>query len=341
MNVLIRADASAKIGSGHVMRCLALAQAISRDDWDVVFYGDIADALANRVAMEGFCVIPVVSKVADDAEGTASMADSCGADWIVVDGYRFGGEYQRKLRSWGRRVLFLDDYGHAGSYWASIVLNQNVGAREETYKHRAAGVHLLLGPEYAMIREEFLYGPAKSERKFSPLARRVLVTMGGMDPTDATSLVIDALGLMDDAGLEVRVAVGGSNPRADALEDAAKQSQTHIIIERNADMPTLMKWADVAISAGGSTCLELAFMGLPTACVIVGKDQVPGVEAMALAGAAADLGWQSSCSPLQIAEEVGALMANMDRRVAMSAAGRKMVDGKGADRVFAAMKEGE
>ena len=341
MNVLIRADANAEIGSGHVMRCLALAQAVARNDGDAVFYGDITDTLADRVAMEGFSVIPVVFEVVGDAEGAATMADSYRADWIVVDGYRFGGEYQRKLRSWGRRALFLDDYGHAGSYWANIVLNQNVGAREETYKHRAAGVHLLLGPEYAMIREEFLYGRDSAERKFPSIARRVLVTMGGADPTDATSLVIDALGLIDDAGLEVRVAVGGSNPRAVALEESAKQSPIRIAVERNADMPTLMKWADVAISAGGSTCLELAFMGLPTACVIIGKDQVPGVEAMAWAGAIVNLGWQSSCSPLQIADTVRALVTNMDCRAAMSAAGRKMVDGKGADRVFAAMKEGE
>ncbi len=130
--LLIRADASPDIGTGHVMRCMALAQAWQDAGGRALFAAtSITPAIKNRLSLE-WCELVAVSATAgslQDAQETIGIAKSCGAEWIVVDGYHFGQEYQRDLKSAGRKVLFLDDYGHAQTYSADFVLNQNLSAR--------------------------------------------------------------------------------------------------------------------------------------------------------------------------------------------------------------------
>ena len=181
--ILVRADASPAIGSGHVMRCLALAKAWQSTSGRVSWVmAESIPALEERLRREGItCTrISLASGSNLDASRTVEEAQRADAAWVVVDGYRFTPDYLQTLKGSGRHVLFIDDDGRFESYGADAVLNQNVSAAPAMYTNRQPFTQLLLGPDYVLLRSEFLNetpGP-----KHPPDARNVLITMGGSDP---------------------------------------------------------------------------------------------------------------------------------------------------------------
>ncbi len=194
----------------------------------------------------------------------------------MLDGYQFDVEYQRQLKAAGVKLLIVDDTGHAGAYAADLVLDQNVHATEDFYARRESYTQLLLGPRYALLRREFK--PWRSwKREISPVARKVLVTVGGSDPDNVTLRVIRALRLLAEDNLEATVVVGGSNPHGHELEREVQSGGNALRLVRDVpDMPQLMADADVAISAAGITTWEMCFLGLPAVLIDVAENQTSG-----------------------------------------------------------------
>ncbi len=339
--LLIRADANLAMGTGHVMRCLALAQA-----WQDIG-GTAAFAMADpctwareRLMKESVEVIGIsASSTEEDARQTAEIARHQAAVWVVVDGYQFGADYQRTLKSAGFKILFVDDYGHAGCYCADLVLNQNVSADESAYEHREPYTRLLLGPQYCMLRREFNSWRAW-RRKIAPSGYRVLVTMGGSDPEGVTERAIAALNSIEDDHLEGTVVVGGGNPRLELLERAvAGVGKKKIVLRRDvSNMAELMAWADVAISAAGTTCWEMCLMGLPALLVDLAENQTRVARELDRRGCAIHLGGSHDFSAEKIVEQGGRLLRSQEDRQAMSLRCRELVDEKGARRVVSALR---
>lgn len=341
--LLLRADATPQMGTGHVMRCLALAQAWQAAGGRVVLAAaSLTPALEARLRAEGLAVSRLEAEAgsAQDAAETLALAGREGAGWLTVDGYGFSGEYQRAIVAAGLPLLAIDDYGHAAHYWAGLVLNQNLDAREETYGSREPGLRLLLGTQYALLRREFW--PWRSRTRSIPAAaRRILVTMGGADPGNATLRVMDALSSLDLPGLEARVVVGGSNPHLAAIRQAARHCGPWLeLVENATGMPDLMAWADVAVSAAGTTCWELAFMQLPALLLALAENQRPNAQEMGRLGAAVSLGWHADVTPAAITAALDSLLADAAARGSMARAGAGLVDGRGAERVAALLAQG-
>jgi UDP-2,4-diacetamido-2,4,6-trideoxy-beta-L-altropyranose hydrolase len=338
VDLLIRADAGIEIGTGHVMRCLALAQGWREAGGDaVVAMATGAPSLEKRLAEEGFEFERLAAEPgsSEDAAAAARLAQEKGASWVVVDGYHFGYDYQRALKDAGLRVLFVDDNGHAGRYCADIVLNQNLHADEAMYADREPHTRLLLGTRYVLLRREFLKWKAW-RREIPDVARKLLVTMGGAGPENVTLKVVEALAQVRVNGLEAVVAVGGGNPHHDGLCAAAADSPASIRVERDVrDMPELMAWADVAVSAAGSTCWELAFMGLPQITIVTAENQELVGAALAAMGPVIGLGRLTNRSAVDVSSRLSKLCAAAPRRRAMSSGAREQVDGQGAERVAA------
>ncbi len=141
----MRADASAEIGTGHVMRCIALAQALKRRVTPSVFVTSTTEGrLLERLRSEASFVVSLNGEThRTDVAFTASVAQAHDAEWIVVDGYEFGPEYRMPLRATGHRVLYIDDIGH-GPFECDVVLNQNLHGLDASYS-TAAHTRLLLG----------------------------------------------------------------------------------------------------------------------------------------------------------------------------------------------------
>jgi UDP-2,4-diacetamido-2,4,6-trideoxy-beta-L-altropyranose hydrolase len=340
MQVVFRVDASTQIGTGHVMRCLALAQAWQDTQGQPIFImANPIPALEERLKSEGMKVVHLAAEPGSlaDAQETAALAHQFEANWVVVDGYQFGSEYQQTIKNSGLNLLFIDDYGHAEHYYADVVLNQNISAEEEWYQHREPYTQLLLGTRYTLLRREFWQWQGW-QRTVPPVAKKVLVTLGGADPDNITLKVIQSLQIVEVEELEAVVVVGGSNPHYENLKMAVLDSGYPIQLQRNVtNMPELMAWADVAISAGGSTCWELAFMGLPSILLILADNQRAIAEKLATLNLAVNLGWHQDATIEQIGLALQELIGDRPKRETMSKKGRELVDGNGARRVVSEM----
>jgi UDP-2,4-diacetamido-2,4,6-trideoxy-beta-L-altropyranose hydrolase len=336
MQVVFRVDASTQIGTGHVMRCLALAQAWHDTQGQPIFVMTTSvPALEERLKSEGMQVVHLTTEPGslDDAEQTTTLAHQFGATWVVVDGYHFGGEYQQILKQSKLHLLFIDDYGHAEHYYADFVLNQNISADEQWYNNREAYTQLLLDTRYALLRREFWQWQGW-QRTVPPVAKKVLVTLGGADPDNITLKVIQSLQIVEVEELEAVVVVGGSNPHYENLKRAVQDSRYPIQLQQNVtNMPELMAWADVAISAGGSTCWELAFMGLPSILLILADNQRTISEKLATLNLAVNLGWHQDVKEQEIASTLSQLLQSAEQRAKIIKVSQQIVDGEGSSTI--------
>jgi len=338
--LLVRVDSGINIGSGHVMRCLALAQAWQDGGGDAVFVLATESPNAEaRLTTEGFEVLHINAKLgsAEDARLTTKLAHKYGASWVVVDGYHFDGDYQKIIKEAGLNLLFIDDYGHADYYPADIVLNQNIHADEDLYRNRASYTKLLLGTRYVLLRREFLRWQGY-RREIPEIARKMLVTMGGSDPQNVTLKVLQALKNIDIDGFEAVCVIGGNNPHYDALKDFVETANLPVRIERDVkDMSQLMAWADVAITAGGTTCWELAFMGVPFIGLSRAKQEAILLQETTRIGMSLNMGEHQNLEPRDISEVLMRLIKDKRQRSTMISIGCLNIDELGFQRLIKAM----
>lgn len=336
-NLVIRTDAGTRIGTGHLMRCLALAQAWQDSGGRVIFImATEVPALEARLKSEGMEIVHLSAPpgTADDAIQSADLARQSGAPWFVLDGYQFGPDYQRLIKEVGMHLLFIDDNGHADHYYADWVLNQNLHADVGLYPNREAYTRFLLGTRYALLRREFLRRETQ-KREVPEVARKVLVTLGGSDPDNVTLRVIQALQQVRADGLEAAIVVGAGNPHYAELQSAAGETGPHVRLEWNvANMPALLAWADIALAAAGTTSWELAFAGLPNLLLVLADNQRLIAERLDRSGAALNMGWHENLSPADIARVVTRLLGAAGLRAEMAHRGRELVDGEGVGRVL-------
>lgn len=339
--LIVRADATRAIGSGHIMRCAALSQVFFEQRWKVTFLSFCESPdLTRRILDFGFSMVPIESPwpASTDLEQTLSVLEGAhrsGRDtpWLLLDGYHFDLSYQEAIFEEGFSLAVIDDIGHLAHYPADILINPNIYAERIFYPHKN-GTVLLLGGSYALLRKQFLKW-REWERAISENARKMLVTMGGSDSRNATSMVIDALSHLTDPGIEVRIVVGPSNARADAYRTAVSALPIKAeIIASPDDMPELMAWADLAVTAGGTTCTEMCFMGLPSLVMVVAENQKRVAEEMDRKGCSMNLGPLERVSPEILSSAVKDLIRDRERRKGMSVAGRKLIDGFGTNRVY-------
>jgi UDP-2,4-diacetamido-2,4,6-trideoxy-beta-L-altropyranose hydrolase len=331
------------MGTGHVMRCLALAQGWQDAGGRAAFVqAESASTLEERIRSFRMEVIPLTAQPGSeqDARQTADLACQVGASWIVLDGYHFDANYQRLLVDTGQRVLTIDDHGHAESYPANVVLNQNLHACATLYPCKGPQTRLLLGTRYVLLRREFSGWRGRPEVA-REAARRVLVTLGGSDPENVTLRVIGALEEVTVPNLEVAVVAGAANPHLPALRRAIDASTRRVeLLLDVADMPALMAAADVALAAAGTTSWELAFMGVPSILLVLADNQAAGADGLARAGAALSLGPAAGLDLRDLVGALEALLRNREHRRAMADRARSLVDGRGTERVVTLLREG-
>ena len=343
--ILVRVDANAEIGWGHLIRCLAVA-----DAWRdlggraalVMRRGASNAAVIERARSRGHrCFeLPADATPADDCRYLRSVAQTIAADWVVLDGYHFSTEYQSRIRGAGLGLAVFDDTGHLPGYDCDVLINSSPAASEIVYNCDAA-TRKLLGPGYVPLRTEVrVLRPARAP---AGQARRVLVTLGGGDAGELVQKVAAALHSVERSELEVQFVVGPSKANAAAMVDALAQAPDARIeiVSATDDLPARMAWADVAISAAGGTLWELAYLGVPTLAVIRADNQRPIAEALAERGAAISLCDARQALPEVIAQHLQTLLNSPATRAAMSAAGRELIDGRGAMRIAREIRRGQ
>ena len=259
--LIFRADAGAKIGSGHLMRSFALAQSWKTAGGNVVFVTNCESAnLIGRLKKEDFEVVEIENSYpnSSDIKTTKAVLENYPKGWCAIDGYHFDAEFQGAVRQNGSRVLIIDDTAHLDFYDADAILNQNINADEIKY-NSPAETRFLLGTRYALLRREFLEW--QNWRRETPeTAGKILVTLGGGDFYNQTLKAIRAVERLKIENLKVKAVVGAANPHLAELQNTVKTSPVDIELTFSAgNMAELMAWADLCISAAGSTCWETAF----------------------------------------------------------------------------------
>ena len=338
----MRSDGDIQMGTCHLMRCLALGQAWQDAGGQVIFMTAVRNsALKARLEAEGMRVAqPVANPGSDgDALQTVQLGRRLGSSWVVVDGYHFNSRYQALIKEAGLKLLYIDDDVHVEHYYADLVLNVNLHARPELYARRESYTLLLLGSQYALLRREF--EPWRQwQREINPNARRILVTMWGADHDNATARVLQALEGVGLSGLEITVILGGAYPHRRQLEKILRKCRHSVHLEQNVmQMTEIMAWADLAISAGGGTCWEMAFMRLPNLILVLAENQRPIAEHLDNRGIAVNLGWHRDFLSQELQKWVIRLLNSPRERAARGNRGRELVGGKGGSRVVAAMLE--
>jgi UDP-2,4-diacetamido-2,4,6-trideoxy-beta-L-altropyranose hydrolase len=335
-SLLIRADASVAIGTGHVMRCLALAQAWQDAGGRAVFaMSETTPSIRSCLLSEGVEVVPIEALAASrgDVGQVTALARKFEAQWVVLDGFGFGSSYLRELKSAGLKLLLLDDEGFADARPVDFILNPNSNATQDMYENVEPFTQLLLGTRYALLRREFAAWRMWN-RDTPRTARSLLVTMGGSDPDNVTSLVMQALNAVKREGFRSLIVAGGSNPNFDSLQQLVSKAGGSIQLQESVtSMPDLMAHSDMAIIAAGGTLWELLYMSCPVLSFARNSVQGRILESLHKKGIVQNLGTPHQYEAAPLARAIEELAELPDQRARMSELGRQQVDGEGARRV--------
>lgn len=344
MKVVIRADASPRIGTGHVFRCLALGRALQQLDVEVAFaVAAIPDHLATMIGGQGMDLIRLPVPAPPDAEmplpDTAQLADAEATlaaaghtDWIVVDSYALGLPFEKKVKAAGHRLLVIDDL--ARTHHADLLLDQTLH-RDAEARYAASSGRQLLGPRYALLRPEFAEHRAGIHARDREVGR-LFVMMSGSDPDDSCNLVLDAISAAGAQDIAADIVVGSGHPALARLRERAAANPNWTLHIDSDGVAELMARADLGIGAGGSATWERACLGLPTVAICLAANQAELLREAAAAGLL--LVAQPPQDAASVAEGLRLLLDNGDLRSAMSAQCLAQVDGAGARRVASAMR---
>lgn len=330
--VLVRADASTSIGTGHVMRCLTLARALSERGAAVTFVScELDGSLRERVLAAGHDLVEVHGAPGGAGDVSACSERAREATAIVVDGYGFDAAYRRALRAAGLPVLALDDLV-AGPLEADLVLNPSPDASEAAYRAAGERAELLLGPRFALVRVEVL-----AHRESTSVGDGVLVTFGGSDPLGLTVPVAEALRRALPS-VVLWVVLGGSVREPSAIERALRVIDGPTFVVRNLpDLGDAIARSRIAVSAAGSTMYELAALGRPSVLVVVAENQRSAALRAHADGWAIAVDGRSPGAAARVAEAASRLHDDEGTRRALAVRARAEVDGRGADRAAEAL----
>ena len=335
--LLIRADAGPKQGTGHVMRCLALGQAWQKMGGQVTFLtGPLPARLSMRLKAENITLQTLPPDADDHAENLLfnKLIEQYDPDWVVLDGYQFGDDYQKKLAPGNARLLAIDDYGHAQHDLADAVFNQNAYATTQDYSPVRSGPEVIAGLKYVLIRDEFhCLNRNSAALPRASKAKRILITLGGSDPNNITDEVLQ---ILNDCALpltSVDVIIGPCNPHIESLKATAEKSQLSIRLHSNIDrMSKLFERTDLAITAAGSTCYELCHAGVPMIAIPIAPNQQAVAGALCQQGAAQEI-TQNDLKTGHARKVIGQVIHDVKLRQSLSETGFRLVDGQGAARL--------
>lgn len=348
MRVFVRCDASTAIGSGHVIRCLTLADGLALRGASVSFVcrqqpGDLCTLIEQR----GYRVHRLKGDPSgweDDAEKTGKLlAGDAEVSWLIVDHYGLDARFEARLRRFDVKILVIDDLADR-PHDCDLLLDQNLyhdlGCRYRGLIPEAC--RTLLGPHYALLRPEFLAARRQLRARRGDL-QRLLISFGGGDAANETAKALAAVELLNTDRLFLDVVVGLSNPHALSLQAvcAARPGCTfHTQVDTMAE---LMSRADLALGSGGTTTWERCYLGLPSLTVVVAPNQRLLTEAVAAAGATGNLGWHADLSPRTLADRIAELQEAPEKLAQMSTRGFSLMGptGGGEHPLVAAMYGGD
>lgn len=334
MMIAFRVDSSLEIGSGHVLRCLTLANQLKEIGHEVSFIcRDLPGNLIDYVEVQGFQVYGLRNgnkqngcKVEehlthsswldvswkDDVKETIIRLQQIGndIDWLIADHYAIDIHWEKEVRPYVKKIMIIDDLADR-SHDCDLLLDQNLYENMELrYKGLVAdSCTLLLGPQYVLLRPEFRQA-REHIRPYNGEVKRIFVFFGGSDPTNETMKAFETIKQIDCPDITVDVVVGQSNPYREKVKEICASRKNTNYYCQIPYLAELMVNADLAIGAGGVTMWERCFLGLPSIVVAVAKNQEESVKAAAAKEVIWNLGWYESISKTMLANAIIKMLNN-------------------------------
>jgi UDP-2,4-diacetamido-2,4,6-trideoxy-beta-L-altropyranose hydrolase len=353
MNIAFRVDASAQVATGHIMRCLTLADALRERNVSIRFLSrHMPEYFRDLLAERGYEFAELGSAPAGPPDelphaawlGTTQAADAAASvralsdrhwDWIIVDNYALDFRWESALRPAVRYIASIDDIANR-RHDCDVLLDPNFYADMNDRYSGNVPPHceMLLGPRFALLRQEFrrLREAVKAR---SGSVKRVLIFFGGVDADNYTGAAITALADSDLSGIRVDVVIGATHPARDRIEPECRRLgfDLHVQTDRMAE---LMAEADMAVGAGGGATWERCCLGLPSLAISVAENQSRQVADAAGEGLvyAPDAPGEL---PRFLARQIRALMENSTLRHMISRNGMRAVDGRGVSRIVSSL----
>lgn len=307
--VVFRVDASIEIGTGHVMRCLTLADMLRANGVNCRFIcrmhkGHLIDFISKR----GYELITLAAEVGNqnlinkpkhaywletdwetDAIQTCSSLGPQIVDWLIVDHYALDFRWEKRLRHHCHRLMVIDDLADR-QHDCDLLLDQNLGRQAQDYKYLVKPeTEMLLGSKFSLLRPDFAeYRTESLVRRESPVLQKLLITMGGVDKDNIAGKVLKELQscqLPDD--LEITVVMGSRAPWINEVREQALliKSRTKVLVDVS-NMAKLMAESDLAIGAAGGTSWERCCLGLPSIVIVLADNQKSGAAELSKVNAA-------------------------------------------------------
>lgn len=330
INIYFRVDASTQIGAGHVARCLTLAEQFREAGAEVTFLcREFPGNLCNIIAENGFTIFRLpydgtrehtlatstwlgVTWQEDARETLQKIVQTNRQCWLVIDHYAVDEKWETVLRSYVKKIIVIDDLADR-KHDCDFLLDQNYCNNLET---RYCGLVplecvLLLGPQYALLRREFMSARDRLDRKFRKIDR-ILVFYGGSDPTGETVKALQAIRQLGHSDVRYDIVVGEGNSRKAEIEAlCAAQPHTNYYCQIS-NMAELMAKAGCSLGAGGAATWERCFLGLPVMATAVAENQCEVLQTLSDEGIIKYLGWHEAVTEGHMVNALKELLANPD-----------------------------
>lgn len=298
-----RVDASKEIGTGHVMRCLVLADTLKRRKIDSHFIcRDYSGNLINHIKKSGYTV-SVLSKINElnqslekennnvfswyerllgdwrlDAQFTRDIINKKKIEQLVIDHYGIDINWELLVRqSKLKKIIMIDDLANR-SHTCEVLIDQNFGRKIEDYKNLVPkDCNILVGTNYGLLRDEFLKWRSSSLKgRTNRSAKKLLISFGGIDLNNLTQKIIYLLEkIQKDINFEqIYIVLGENSPHFNQISKVVKLSSLEInLLSGISNMAEIMSKSDIAIGAGGTSALERACLGLPSIIFSIAENQ--------------------------------------------------------------------
>jgi UDP-2,4-diacetamido-2,4,6-trideoxy-beta-L-altropyranose hydrolase len=354
--LFIRADASVQIGTGHIMRCLTLADELRRRDAETIFLCREFDGnLCGYIEEKGYIVhrLPVSNEQENNIEGKLRHAAWLGTDWqtdarqveeiiidldtpwdwLVVDHYALDKKWEGYLRPYCKKIMVIDDLADR-AHDCDLLLDQNFYENLESHYDGlvSARCKKLLGPKYALLRSEFRE-TRKNLRKRDGSVRRIMIFFGGSDPTNETTKALEAIRMLNRPDIAVDVVVGTFNPHRKVIEQVVSNLPDCTCHFNVADMAVLMARADLSVGAGGTTVWERCALAIPSLVTSAAENQEKTVSDMAESGSLLFLGRSEGVSVKSLYHALEIALQSPWLLISFAQKTWPLVDGKGTQRV--------
>jgi len=353
MKVVIRTDSSISIGSGHLMRCFTLADMLREIGADVSFVcRELTGNLGWLAREKGYSLflLPfddresadenVVSSYAPwlgtdwatDADQTLmALPDEAEIDWLIVDHYALDEKWEKSLRWRAGHLMVIDDLANR-QHDCDLLLDQNFYEKAQIRYDGFVPGHCrkLLGPQYALLRPEFLEAQRRMPER-SGSVDRILVFFGGVDVTNETTKALQAIRSVGRPDVSIDVVLGRSNPHRTEIETLSQDMLNVTLHYQVENMAELMVRADLAIGGGGTTTWERCYLSLPTITIVVADNQREMIEAVAGRGAVWNMGWHASVSASDLRDRLKYALNNPEAVRTMSQAAWRVMGNRTHD----------